>query len=499
MKAKVLIKKNRLYGQEEEFQILFENVPAIIALINKYYRLMRANRSFYNIFGNQIGKYCYQAFKSSTQKCSPCPAEITFREGSIQVSEQVGYSKEKKEIYYLVYCAPIHNKQGKIQYVLEMAIDLTERKILEKNLQRNWCFLRNIIDHSPCAILAINEQEEITVFNRLAEQILGYLPAEIRSLNELENIFPLKIFSTIKTLLANKSWPHSPFPLYQESWLRSKTGEKIPVRLSLVPFTQEEPAHKGMVVLIFFEDLRPLKILEQKKIQAEKMAAIGHTIAGLAHGIKNIVTGLEGGAYVVQSALRKKDEALLEKGWQMVERNVGKISTLTKDLLNYSRPRPLDLRWVNLEELIQDVYSLYQNKAEKEGIEISIDCRLKKESVYLDPKGIHTCLTNLISNALDACRLDSSKEIHRVIIRVFCPSENTVVLEVEDNGIGISAEDQKKIFQSFFTTKGTTGTGLGLLITQKIVQEHGGTISFNTTPGKGSIFRIILPQESKES
>ncbi len=499
MTRKFLKKEFYAPEKEEEFRTLFENVPAIIALIDKSYRIIKANRCFENIFGNQMGEFCFQAFKGWKEKCSPCPVENTFLQGTLQVYEELGRTKEGQDIYYLVYSAPIHNRKGEIQYALEMAIDLTERRILEKKLQANWFFLQNIIDFSPCAILAINEGGEVIFFNRLAREILGYLPSEIKHIYELETLFPKKIFAVIKNLLESRNLHDFSFPIAQETWLRSKMGEKVPVRLYLRAFFQEPPLPAEKVTLVFFEDLRSFKALEQQKIQAEKMAIVGQTIAGFAHGIKNIVTGLEGGAYVVQSALKKKDESLLEKGWEMVERNVEKISHLTKDLLNYSRARIPDVKLNNPQELLREVYNLFSPKAEKGGVQIIIESSPEMKKAYFDPQGIHTCLTNLISNALDACQQDPEPKNHRVILRSSWTAEGSLVLEVEDNGVGIPVEDQRKLFRSFFSTKGTAGTGLGLLITQKIVQEHGGTITVESHPGQGSIFRLILPQEGKES
>ncbi|MFH1132338.1 MAG: HAMP domain-containing sensor histidine kinase, partial [Pseudomonadota bacterium] len=114
--------------------------------------------------------------------------------------------------------------------------------------------------------------------------------------------------------------------------------------------------------------------------------------------------------------------------------------------------------------------------------------------LYVDPEAIQACLSNLISNAIDACVWDpSDKKDHRILVTTHRAQNGNIVFEVSDNGMGIPKENQEKVLSSFFTTKGIRGTGLGLLLTKKAVEEHGGKISFTSTSGKGTCFRIELP------
>jgi signal transduction histidine kinase len=130
--------------------------------------------------------------------------------------------------------------------------------------------------------------------------------------------------------------------------------------------------------------------------------------------------------------------------------------------------------------------------AKNAGIELRSSLDSKVGRAPLDPDGIHTCLTNLVSNAIDACQM-SDKKNRWVEIRTR-RQPGTLVFEVADNGEGMDYEIKRKIFTTFFTTKGGEGTGLGLLTTRKIVQEHGGRIVVNTRRGEGARFRIELPR-----
>lgn len=484
-----------LLANPKELQNLLEVFPLYIALVDENYRIVTANHYFQEMFGERIGDFCYAAYKGAGRKCPSCPVEITFLYDKLEVAEETGRSKDGQEIRYLVYSAPIHDSQGNVCYAMEISFELTERKNLERKIRDQQHLLQSITNYSFCGIIALDEQGKVTVFNPLAKRILGCSANETFSYRDLTYFFPKKISVLIQSLMAGKNRKDPCLPLQEDTWLRSKGGEKIPVCFSLLPL-MANGINQG--VIFFFEDLRPYKALEEQSLHAARMAALGQTIASFVHGLKNMVTALEGGLYVLESAKQKKDESLWQQGWKMIEKNTEKISNLTRDLLNYSRMPMLEFAWVNLQELIAEVCSQYQAKGASGGIKIIQEIDPNLGLVLLDPKRINTCLTNLVANALEACA-KAEKENLYIIVRGGRNDEGAIVLEVEDNGPAISLENQKKLFRTFFTTKGTAGTGLGLLICKRIVQEHGGNISVNTSPGEGSLFRVILPQEEKKS
>jgi len=242
------------------------------------------------------------------------------------------------------------------------------------------------------------------------------------------------------------------------------------------------------------ERLREIKHLEHELIKSERLTAIGQTVASLAHYVKNILFGLKGGVYLVDEALKENDTDSLKDGWDLVESNMGRISGLVLDLLEYSRERKPEYEKCFPNEIADDVCKLTQESAKEYSIEIIKDFDPSMGEAVMDPKGIHRCLLNLVSNAIDACIYDSNEEKKWVVqVRTILEDEGMVKFEVSDNGCGMDEETKKKLFTGFFTTKEGRGTGLGLLNTQKIVQEHGGTITVNSQPGEGSTFTIRLP------
>jgi signal transduction histidine kinase len=270
-----------------------------------------------------------------------------------------------------------------------------------------------------------------------------------------------------------------------------KKGQKInyAVSTSALMRGKDSVAH----VIEISNDITAIKNLEQKVIEAERLGAVGQTVAGLAHSIKNILMGLEGGKYIVSLGLNKNDKQMISEGWEMLERNFEKTTSLVKDFLSFSKGRLPELKIVNPADLVNEIIYLYKDIAAQSGITLMKEISEKVKPAPLDSAGIHTCLTNLVSNAIDACTIGNQKG-SEVKIKVY-ESRDQLVFEISDDGSGIDHEIKKKIFTTFFTTKGGGGTGLGLLTTRKIVQEHGGKILLDSHKGKGARFKMVFPRK----
>ncbi|MFC1835977.1 nitrogen regulation protein NR(II), partial [Thermodesulfobacteriota bacterium] len=233
-------------------------------------------------------------------------------------------------------------------------------------------------------------------------------------------------------------------------------------------------------------------ITEVKQLQSE-LALLGETIAGMSHTIKNILSGLQGGVYVVDSGLKRNREDRVRQGWGMVKRNVSKVSELVQGILYASKEREPEYKECDPGEILSDVCDLYETKAGNEGIALLREFDPQMGKGLLDPSGIHSALSNLISNAVEACRgVDGCPKCIRVAGEV---SNGTLTMHVADDGVGMPEEVREKLFGRFYSTKGSRGTGLGLVLTKKVVQEHGGTITVESEPGKGTSFVIAIPFE----
>jgi len=374
------------------------------------------------------------------------------------------------------------------QQLKEYTYDLENMvKAATEEIKRRYEFEKKLIHSSMDGIVATDEKGDIIIFNQGAERIFGYPRFEVVRNKNIADVYPPWMAKEIIEGLSkggkNFSW--------KETSILTKDGKEIPVRFSGAILYES-----GEIVgsVSFFHDLREIKKLEQELVNSERLAAIGQTVSSIAHYTKNILSGLKGGIYVADTALKEGNMARFKTGWEMIQRNVGRISNLVMDLLNYSKEREPQYQDCSPNDIAYEVCQLMEQKAKDNGIQIVKDFDPSIGKVALDPEGIHNVLLNLMSNAIDACIFDTDKRKKWwVKVRTTLNGE-TIIFEVSDNGCGMDEEVKRKLFTSFFSTKGGKGTGLGLLVTQKIVKEHGGTIEVKSKQGEGSTFTVKIPK-----
>ena len=239
------------------------------------------------------------------------------------------------------------------------------------------------------------------------------------------------------------------------------------------------------------------QLVEEKTrrlVDAERLAAVGETVAGLSHAIKNISGGLSGGSFVLEQGLELDNKAYLLDGWRMLKKNIDRITDLSMDLLDYSKADSLQYERCDPNGPLKEVAELMTEKANAAGVVLRVETAATLDPVVFDPDAIHRCLLNLVTNALEACR-DARP----------CPEPKTVSLQslktdgwgvefrVTDNCGGMGREVRDKVFSPFFSTKGRAGTGIGLMLTKKIVDKHGGVITVHSGKGEMTVFMIKLP------
>jgi len=261
---------------------------------------------------------------------------------------------------------------------------------------------------------------------------------------------------------------------------------------------------RAMERLTFRQKLREYtenleRLVEEKSrklVEAERLAAVGQTVAGLAHAIKNITAGLTGGTYVLEKGIDLDNRTYLTQGWQMIKGNVLKIKGMAVDLLNYAKEREPEYQLCDPNLPAQEVYDLMLSRGAEAGVTLKIDLARGLSPAWFDREGIHRVLLNLVTNAIDACTdISCASRACEVFLRTLKPEGWAVEYQVTDNGCGMDEETRKKIFQIFFSTKGSRGTGLGLMIAKKIVDEHGGVIELSSEKGKGTVFTVRLPEK----
>lgn len=259
-----------------------------------------------------------------------------------------------------------------------------------------------------------------------------------------------------------------------------RAGERIDMRRQLRAYTQN------------LEHLVEEK--SRQLIDAERLAAVGETVAGLSHTIKNIAGGLDGGVFVLEKGIELEDKDYLKQGWELVRGNVDRIKALSLDLLNFAKTDRLEYRLVDPKWPASEVVALMSSRAADLGMDLVLDIETGLSPIRMDPKGIHQCLLNLVTNAIDACvDTEPVEGDQRIILSVSAIENGGIRYRVTDTCCGMDEATKTRLFQRFFTTKGERGTGIGLMLTRTIVHRHNGTLDVSSQPGQGSCFTINLP------
>ena len=229
-------------------------------------------------------------------------------------------------------------------------------------------------------------------------------------------------------------------------------------------------------------------------VHAERLAAVGQTIATLSHHIKNILQGVRGGSYLINLGLKDHDEQLIQRGWGIVDRNQGRIYDLVMDMLSYSTDRIPAWKRSDVNVTVSEVCELLGPRAEES--RVGLECQLADSACEADceTEGIHRAVLNVVTNAMDAVE---GRPDARVVVSVGMDlSGDAVFVDVDDNGGGVAEDDLPRLFSLFASTKGARGTGLGLAVSRKIIGEHGGEIQVENRPGDGCRFRLTWPAEN---
>ncbi|MEE4271685.1 MAG: PAS domain-containing protein [Thermoanaerobaculales bacterium] len=464
------------------FDLLFERVPCYVAVIDRDLQIVRFNQLAQRTFGDPDGRPCYEVFKGRDSRCHDCPTRKTLKDGTSHSAKQRGLDKNGNPRSYQVSTAPLSEGDGKVEHVIEMCMDVTETEDLSEELARQGRLSTLITDSALDALVAGDASGRITVFNPAAERLFGLAAEQVVGRRTIKEILPAEIVDATRE---NEQNLHQP-----ETTIVDRSGREIPVRISATCLRNED--HE-IGISVFLHDRTEHKRIEQENIDNARFAAVGQTVSQLAHGIKNILTGLQGGMYRVKTGMKQGSTERVEKGWNALERNVDRITELVKGFLSLSKGHLPDVQPTDPCSIATDVFELFKDSAEESGVHLELQAPSELPPANLDAEDMRICVENLVSNAMDACHVADNDEL-TVTIRV-SERDGVIRYEVVDTGCGMDYEVKRKVFTTFFSTKGLGGTGLGLLLTRKIVHEHGGRIDVESTPGKGSAFRIDLPRE----
>lgn len=232
------------------------------------------------------------------------------------------------------------------------------------------------------------------------------------------------------------------------------------------------------------------RLYQQALLKAERFAAVGQTITMLSHHVKNILQGVRGGSYLIETGLSQGDEDVIRQGWGIVDRNQNRIYNLVMDMLTYSTEKKPVLGRAQLNDVVREVCDLMNGVAAEYSVDLIWEPAEALPESAFDAEGIHRAVLNIVTNAIEAVEgmPDASVRVQTAL-----SPNRALVVSVRDNGPGIPEEHRQALFSLFESTKGSRGTGIGLAVSRKIVQEHGGRIEVESSSDQGTVFRILLP------
>ena len=265
-------------------------------------------------------------------------------------------------------------------------------------------------------------------------------------------------------------------------------GRRVPVVIHTSPI--RDAAGDVVGVAEVATDIGPL---DHARSEVESMSAL---ISTASHGIKGLLTGLDGGIYFVDSGLAKDNQSRLEKGWAMVRRNVERIRSMVVNNLYYSKERIPAWERVSAADLLDNSVALIKARAREFGVDLTAEPGPGAGKLDADPQAMTAVFVNLLENALDSCQIDRSGDAHHVSITV-SGTAREVTFEITEDGAGLETETREKGFDRYYTAATAREPGLRLFIANKIVRAHQGTIELDESASKGSRLVVRLPRRRR--
>ncbi|MCK5838089.1 MAG: HAMP domain-containing histidine kinase, partial [Desulfobacula sp.] len=276
-----------------------------------------------------------------------------------------------------------------------------------------------------------------------------------------------------------------------EEIVTSKLGKQYNVLTRTAPIRNE----KGEITQVMEMSTN---ITQIRQLQ-DHLVSLGLMLGSMSHGVKGMLTALDGGIYQLETGLAKKDDDRVLKASDQIKTMADKIKNMVLEILYYAKSRELQYEEMTVAVLARNVVSNVKPMAEKHGIDLDISIPETLGKIDVDPKWMEASLVNFLENAVDACVSDRDKKDHSIKFQVSKNSKNQICFTITDDGIGMDTETRNKMFTLFFTSKGSQGTGLGLFIAHRVIKYHGGIVDVESEQGKGSRFCICLPFQKPDN
>jgi histidine kinase len=487
----IVEKQTALNKQRDEYMDLFQRVPCLITVQDREFNLLRYNREFREKFDPKPGERCYEAYKGRSKKCVACPVEKTFADGKSYSTEETGMDKDGSIKHWIVRSSPIFDENGDLVAAMEISLDITERKLLEVELDQSEKKYHAIFNNIPNPVFVLDIQTlDILDSNNSVEAVYGYTADEIkgRSFLDFFNRDESEPYAAkLKTVSVINQAKHI-----------AKDGRELYVNIRVSPSEYWGQS----VLLVTTSDITKRLKTEQQLIQASKMATLGEMATGVAHELNQPLSVIK----TASSFLVKKiengqsiKENIMETMLAKVDANVDRATKIINHMRQFARKSDMKLAPIDVHTVLESAFEIFSQQLKVRGIDIQRSFSPDLPPINADPDRLEQVFINLLLNARDAieercARHPAGREMEKKIRLTTGLDGERVFVEVCDSGVGIPTHIAHKIFEPFFTTKEVgKGTGLGLSISYGIVKDCGGDIKALPGQEQGTCFRLTFP------
>ena len=491
MATQIGLDQAELERQKNKYQSLFETVPCMITVQGKDYKLKAWNKVFKDRFDPKPGSHCYLAYKGLEEKCTDCPVEKTFVDGKSHFGEAEGVGKNGEKNHWMFITSPVTDDDGNIVAAMEMSIDITLRRRLERELQRS-------------------EEKYHAIFNNISNPVFV---VDLQTFEILDcNIKALELYGYYKGNLLKKLFSDFFIEEEKEELIKKmKSGQEVNKVKHLVKderiiyvdmWVSPSKYSDKRVLLVTINDITKRLETEQHMIHASKMATLGEMSTGIAHELNQPLSVIKSSSSFCMKKMRKNErieKEIFNKLISKIDSNVDRAEKIIHHMRQFARKSEIKLARTNVNNVLQRTFEMFNQQLKVHGIDVVWDKNKALPDILADPDRLEQVFVNLVINAKDAIEEKWVKEgmgqgdNDRITI-ITKATNDTVFIEIHDTGVGIQKEAADKLFEPFFTTKEVgKGTGLGLSITYGIVKECSGEIQVAQGEHKGTIFILSFP------